>query len=236
MQDEGLSRAVCELGLQIAIDGPAGAGKSTIGRALARALDCPYLDTGLMYRAVTLAALERNSSLSDGDALGALARTMTFQLRREPPRMLLINGEPPSELLHSSPVDEAVSQVSAHAAVRREMVARQRELAGDNCIVMIGRDIGTTVLPDAPLKLWITATPEERASRRRSDRGPSGRVTTEDMLGRITRRDAWDADRPISPLRQAPDAMLIDNSSTPDEAVQRALAAVRTVVQSRQSG
>ena len=227
-----LHRAVREVALQIAIDGPAGAGKSTVGRNLARALGCPYLDTGLMYRAVALRALEQGVPPSDGEALAALARGIRFELDRGPSGRLLIDGEPPASALHSSQVDEIVSEVSAHVAVRRALLDTQRELADEECIVMMGRDIGTTVLPSAPVKLWITASPEARASRRRTQRQaqPDG-FAGDEMLGRITRRDRWDAGRDASPLRKAPDAVTIDTGSrSPRETLDRALETVQAVL------
>jgi cytidylate kinase len=226
---EDLQRAAHEVGLQVAIDGPAGAGKSTVGRNLARALGCSYLDTGLMYRAVALRALEHGVPLADGEALAALASAIRFELGRGPSAGLLIDGEPPVSALHSSPVDEIVSQVSAHVPVRRALLGRQRELADEQCIVMMGRDIGTTVLPSAPVKLWITASPEARASRRRTEQQTqTDGLAGDEMLSRITRRDSWDAGREASPLRKAPDAVTIDTGSrSPRETLERALDTVQ---------
>jgi CMP/dCMP kinase len=231
---EDLHRVVRDLGLQIAIDGPAGAGKSTVGRNLASALGCPYLDTGLMYRAVALRALEQGVPVSDGEALAALASEIRFELDRDPSGGLLIDGEPPVSALHSPAVDEIVSEVSAHAPVRRALLGAQRELADEDCIVMMGRDIGTTVLPSAPVKFWITASPEARASRRRTQRqSQSDGLAGDEMLGRITRRDSWDAGREASPLRKAPDAVTIDTGSrSPRETLERALDSVKAVLSS----
>ncbi|MBV9280974.1 MAG: (d)CMP kinase [Chloroflexi bacterium] len=213
--------------MKIAIDGPAGAGKSTVGKALARALACAYLDTGLMYRAVAFLALRRNVSPSDAHGLTVLAREIGFEL--DPvTRTLLVDGEPDPAALHSGPVDAVVSQVSAHPEVRAELVRRQRLLAESGCIVMVGRDIGTVVLPDAPVKLWVTASPEERARRRLLERaGTPGAVTEEEMLRQIRTRDALDTNRPSSPLRRPDGAVAIETDRlSPDEALSLALQAV----------
>lgn len=211
--------------LQVTVDGPAGAGKSTIGKGLARVLGCPYLDTGLMYRTVTREALERGVSIADGDALAALACSLSFTLGG-PEEGLLIDGQTPGPEIRTPAVDAAVSEVSAHPQVREALVQRQRTLAADRNIVMIGRDIGTVVLPDATIKFWVTASPEERA-RRRSLEEASGLKTG--MLEAIRARDRKDAGRAVAPLLQPPDAVVITTDElTPREALDRALDALET--------
>ena len=160
----------------IAIDGPAGSGKSTIAQGVARRLGLAYLDTGAMYRAVTLIALERSVSLEDGDALGALALEMRASLRgRSPGTPRVYVGERDvSEAIRRPEVSRAVSQVAAHPNVRNALTVRQRELAADGDIVLEGRDTGTVVCPDADIKVFLTASVEERARRRRSAASGTG--------------------------------------------------------------
>ena len=231
MEDRSLQRAAHENRLQIAIDGPAGAGKSTIGHGLSRALGCPYLDTGLMYRAITWLALVGQVPLSDGDALGELARSTSFILEPGVPGQLEVNGNPAPDVLRSSRVDGAVSEVSAVPDVREALVTRQRELANSRCIVVVGRDIGTNVLPDAPVKLWVTASPEERARRRLAEQG-SARDLGE-MVSRIRARDTYDSTRALSPLRRASEAVVIETDRlSSQDALETALAVVRARLES----
>jgi cytidylate kinase len=226
MEESRLPHAAGESGLQIAIDGPAGAGKSTVGLGLSRALGCPHLDTGLMYRAVTWLALECRLPLSDAAALGSLARSTSFALGPGVPGRLQVNGRPADEALRSARVDAAVSEVSAIREVREALLARQRELAYDRCIVVVGRDIGTRVLPHAPVKLWVTASAEERARRRLAEQG--GEASEEEMVLRIRARDRYDATRAVSPLRRASDAVVIETDRlSPEQALATALAVVR---------
>lgn len=179
-----------------------------------------------MYRAVTWCAMQRGIPLSDEEALSALARTMTFELDPRNGGTLLVNGLPPNPELRGPAVDAAVSEVSAHPEVRAELVRRQQELANAHCVVMVGRDIGTTVLPCAPLKLWITASPEVRASRRSEENG-----VREDALERIETRDAIDSGRVSSPLRRAADAIVVQTDRlTPAQAQAQALDAVHQEV------
>lgn len=215
------------LHLRISIDGPAGSGKTTVGTGLADALGCLYLDTGLMYRGVTLNALEHGVSPADGPALAALARTMTFDLGG-PGGSLLVNGRPAGVELRSPRVDAAVSRVSSHPEVREIMVHRQRELAALGCIVMVGRDIGTVVLPDADVKLWIVASPGERARRRLQEHLPGAAgLSLAETEARIRARDALDAGRLMSPLRRPGGAVDIDtDGQTPAQSIRLALNAI----------
>ena len=209
----------------IAIDGPAASGKSTLGSALADTLGYAFLDTGQMYRAVTRKALHKGLPLADGNALARLAETTSFSLHG---RTLLVDGVPSGGELHTPQVDAAVSQVSAHPQVRSALVRVQRELGEGGNIVMVGRDIGTVVLPDAPIKLWLTASGAERATRRLKDQAnDDATVGHEDVLQRLEARDRFDRTRQDSPLVRAVDAILIDTDGrTPGQVLDQALAAL----------
>jgi cytidylate kinase len=214
--------------VQVAIDGPSASGKSTVGRALAQAMGWPFLDTGLMYRAVALRALQSGVDVADAAALAEIARDLTFDLM---PDGLRIDGSPAGPELHSPAVDVAVSPVSAHPEVRELLVRRQRELAGNSGIVMAGRDIGTVVLPYAPVKLWITASEEERARRRGMERSTSSDGDRSTEAARLNRRDRQDSGRAASPLRQADDAIAMHTDGLlPGEVVDRAVELVRAAI------
>jgi len=203
-----LQQTVQQDAIQIAIDGPAAAGKSTVGSALAAALDCRYLDTGLMYRALTWLALERNMAPSDDRELAGLARQMAFSLSPHRTGALCMNGKPLGDELRASRIDLLVSRVASYPGVRAVLVEQQRRLAAEGCIVLVGRDIGTVVLPAARVKLWISASAEERAARRVREGLSDGDIV--DELARIRGRDATDTGRAVSPLRQADDAIVIE--------------------------
>ena len=208
----------------IAIDGPAGAGKSTVARAVARELGLAFLDTGAMYRAVTLVALRRGVALGDEEACARLAGETRLDF--DPESRILIDGEPGEPTIRGQEVTAAVSEVSAHAAVRRAVVARQRELAsGGPGVVAEGRDTATVVFPDADHKFFLIATARERARRRAAELGQPER---EDEIRRaIEARDAHDTERAHSPLKMADGARVIDTEGLePDEVVARILEAV----------
>jgi cytidylate kinase len=194
----------------VAIDGPAGAGKSTVAKGVARALGFFHLDTGAMYRALTHKALTAGVDPTDASALAALARgtQMTFH------DGLMIDGAPPGPEIRTPRVSRAVSTVSAHPSVRRELVRRQREmLSGGGCVVE-GRDIGTVVFPRAPLKVFLTASIDERARRRHKDLERGGTpMPLHELKEEITQRDALDSTRAFSPLTPAPDAVILDSST-----------------------
>lgn len=215
-----------ECGLQIAIDGPAASGKSTLGRSIAESLGYKFLDTGQMYRAVTLKALLDKVPTGDESRLGQIARHLDFDLS---PRGLLIDGVPVGPELHSAEVDSVVSEVSAHPTVRAALVRRQREMAGADPIVMVGRDIGTTVLPNAPVKLWLTASDAERARRRLQDQPEHlVREGQDAALSRLGLRDRYDESRTHSPSQRAPDAIFVDtDGQSPEQVFEHALAAIR---------
>ena len=212
--------------MQIAIDGPAASGKSTLGKAISGELQFPFLDTGQMYRAVTRKALKGGVAPHDAVRLTQIANSMSFRLG---PRGLEVDGTPAGPDLHFPDVDSAVSEVSAHAGVRAVLVRRQRELADDDSIVMAGRDIGTTVLPDAAVKLWVTASDEERARRRLQDQpAETQREGNSTAVARLRSRDRYDSTRAHSPLQRAPDAILIDTDGrTLGQVLDHALAVIQ---------
>jgi cytidylate kinase len=197
----------------IAIDGPAGAGKSTVARGVAAALGFTYLDSGAMYRCVALAGLERGADLDDAAAMGALSRSLAISL--DGPAVHL-DGNDVSTAIRESRVTEASSRVSVHPDVRDAMVARQRELIAAGRFVAEGRDIGTVVSPDSPLKVFLTASEEERARRRAAQSGED----QEAVLASQRERDERDATREHSALRAAEDAVELDTTDfTLDEVV-----------------
>jgi cytidylate kinase len=183
----------------IAIDGPAGSGKSTVARAVADSLGWSFLDTGAMYRAVTCEAVLRGIDINDQDAVGDLARSATISTT---PRVC-VNGRDVEEEIRSEPINIAVSVVAANPQVRESMVARQREMAREQPrgTVVEGRDITTVVFPNATLKVYLTASLEERSRRRGEEGGES-----------VARRDQADSTRETSPLRQADDALVLDTT------------------------
>jgi cytidylate kinase len=189
----------------IAIDGPAGAGKSTVARGVADALGFTYLDSGAMYRCVALAALRRGADPDDPAETGAIARSIEIAL--EDGRVEL-DGDDVTQEIRTPEVDLAASRVSVHPEVREEMVRLQRALIESGRYVAEGRDIGTVVSPDAPLKVFLTAADEERA-RRRAD---ESRVLFEDVVEAQRERDARDAEREHSALRPADDAIELDTT------------------------
>ena len=197
----------------IAIDGPAGAGKSTIGRALARRLGLEYLDTGAMYRAVTAAALRRGVALDDLDAVGQLARGLDVEVGE---RGVFADGHDVTTEIRGAEVTGAVSRVAANSAVRAELRARQRAWAEQRGGGVIeGRDIGTVVFPDAVLKMYLTASPRVRAERRVAEAGGD----VDEIEASIATRDQYDSTRADSPLREADGAVLVDTTGLDIDAV-----------------
>ena len=194
----------------IAIDGPAGAGKSTVARALARRLGWTYLDSGAMYRCVALAALEQDVALEDADELSQIAEGLDidFGAEREGPQTVSMNGRDVTIEIRSSLVSEAASRVSVHASVRNALVAQQRRLIAAGRYVAEGRDIGTVVSPEAPLKIFLTASDEERARRRAAETGESQEAVLEAQL----ERDRRDSERRHGALRPAEDAIELDTT------------------------
>lgn len=194
----------------LAIDGPAGAGKSTVAKLLAERLGYVYIDTGAMYRAATYKALRLHVELSDPDAFGFLADT-TMDFRDG---ILFLDGENVGQSIRSAAVTASVSVVASHIPVRNQLVALQQRIARDADVVMDGRDIGTVVLPDADLKIFMTATVEERARRRHEENLANGRESDVLKIQKdIERRDRIDSSRAYNPLRQAEDAVFLDTSN-----------------------
>jgi cytidylate kinase len=194
----------------VAIDGPAGAGKSTLARRIADKLGFVYVDTGAMYRSVALWALRNGTALSDMHRLEQLARGAHIEFAAGA-RTVLLNGEDVSDAIRTPEVGEAASKVSSIAAVRRAMVAKQREMAEGSSVVMEGRDIGTVVFPDATVKFFLDAHPEVRAGRRLEELTAAGETVSEEAVKEGLRtRDERDRTRAHSPLMQAPDALPVD--------------------------
>jgi CMP/dCMP kinase len=223
--------------LVVCIDGPSGSGKSTVARGVASTLGLRYLDTGAMYRALTWAVMERDVDLVDVDAVVAVAADLDLQISTEPvPGAgalgdVVAGGHDVTAAIRTSRVTRAVSTVSAIPEVRRRMVALQRAIIGAGGIVVEGRDIGTAVCPDAPVKIFLTASPEARAVRRSAEQ--TDLVGSRDVAAveaELARRDLLDSTRVASPLNQAPDAVLLD-STTMD--VQAAVAFVVDLVARR---
>jgi CMP/dCMP kinase len=222
----------------VAIDGPAGSGKSTLAERLARALGLPYVNTGLMYRAATLRALKEGVDLEDGPALAQVARAIRFDLSsRFSPPAVLIDGEPPSPDLVAPEVEVNVSTLSRHPEVRTVLRDEQRRL-GRRGAVMEGRDIGSTVVPDAVVKIFLVAAPDERVARRvrerrghlKGDAAPpastDGPTSTPDVAEALANRDALDEQ--VNPFVPAPDAVLLDTTGKdPDDVLRAALAIAR---------
>jgi cytidylate kinase len=197
----------------VAIDGPAGTGKSSVARGLARALTARYLDTGAMYRIVTLAALRAGVDLTDADAVESIASDARVSVSHDPDGVSSYLGEEDvSSEIRGDEVTRAVSAVSSVPAVRRRLVGLQRQLAeGPGNVVVEGRDIGTVVLPDAPVKIFLTASAETRARRRNDQNVASGLPDDYDgVLADVQRRDHLDSTRAVSPLRAASDAVVVD--------------------------
>jgi cytidylate kinase len=199
----------------VAIDGPAGTGKSSVSRGLARALGARYLDTGAMYRMVTLAVLRAGIDPTDADAVAAAGATVQMSMGHDPDQSSYrLAGEDVSVEIRGDEVTRAVSAVSSVPAVRTRLVDLQRALAdGPGSVVVEGRDIGTVVLPDAPVKIFLTASAETRALRRNDQNVASGLADDyEGVLADVRRRDHLDSTRAVSPLRAASDAIVVDTS------------------------
>ena len=200
----------------IAIDGPAGSGKSTLGCLLAEELGYLYFDTGVMYRAVTLAAIQHGLAIKDENGIGLLANQLRIDVR--PPSVddgraydVLLDGEDVTWAIRKEAVNAAVSPVSTYAAVREAMTEQQRRIAHENQVVMVGRDIGTVVMPDADLKIYLDASVEVRAERRYKELLARGEEADYDrVLNSLMNRDRIDSGRKIAPLKPAEDAVIIN--------------------------
>ena len=215
----------------IAIDGPGASGKTTVGVRLADRLRYRFLDTGVMYRAVTALAIQRRIALDDESALGELAASAAMEIAPLPGptgvTRVAANGRDVTGEIYTPEVDRAVSQVSMVGGVRDALVRRQRELAGSGGIVMVGRDIGTKVLPDAGLKVFLLASAEERARRRHEQLLARGEdITYAEVLEGLKRRDRLDSRRELSPLVTAADAHRVDTDGRTAEQVTEAICAL----------
>ena len=205
----------------IAIDGPSGAGKSTLGRMIARELNLLYIDTGAMYRAVAYAITESGVSAADRSAVARIAEDAEINLAGDPDSLqVTLGGRNISDKIRTEEISHASSVISVIPEVRRALVSRQREMASRGSVVLDGRDIGTVVFPNADIKFFLTAAPEERAARRyEEDRLRERNLTFEETLADINTRDQRDSTRADSPLAIAEDGVVIDSTDHPVEAV-----------------
>lgn len=211
----------------VAIDGPSGAGKGTVARAVARALRWRYVDTGAMYRAVAWKAARDGRALDDEAAVAAVSAAAVFAMDES---RVAIDGRDVTEAIRTSEIDAAAARVARMPRVRAALVARQRRYAADGPVVMEGRDIGTVVFPDAAVKIYLDASPAERARRRSTD--PAHGLSRTGGIGAVAeaieQRDRIDRTRRASPLKRAPDAAVVDTTGVPiDAVVDQVLAIVR---------
>jgi len=217
----------------IAIDGPAGSGKSTTAKILAARLGYSYLDTGAMYRALTHFALKNNISPSDSTKLSALAKKLPIEFKTDAEvNRVFINGEEVTDAIRSPEVTRYVSEVSAHQGVRKAMVAKQKQMGKNGSIVAEGRDTTTVVFTDADLKIYLSASVKERAGRRLLDMTKMGISTNlEEQIADIERRDAYDSQRRHSPLKKAKDAFTVDTTDmTVEDQVDYIISLMRSVL------
>lgn len=217
--------------LRVALDGPAGAGKSTVAKRVAKALGLTYVDTGAMYRAITWKALQDHLALTDETALTTMAGQVRIDFKLRPEGQdVFLDGTDITEAIRTPEVTRRVSAVSAVPGVRDAMVSIQRDLASRTGVVMDGRDIGTVVLPNADVKIWLTASVEERAQRRYQEMVDKGmQVDFEELKRDIARRDELDSGRAHSPMKRAEDAILVDTTGLSiDQVIERILHICRT--------
>jgi cytidylate kinase len=217
--------------LIIAIDGPSGAGKGTIARALAARLAYRHIDTGAMYRAVAWKALGEGLDLHDEAAVASVSDRAVFDLDAG---RVVIDGVDVSTAIRTPAIDKGAAAVARHPAVRRALVARQQEMGRGGGVVMEGRDIGTVVFPDADLKIYLDASPEERARRRATDpaHNAAGSSALADVATALAERDRSDSTRTVSPLAMAPDAIHIETTGVPIESVvEQVMATVESFIQ-----
>ncbi|EJQ42830.1 MULTISPECIES: (d)CMP kinase [Bacillus] len=218
--------------ISIAIDGPAAAGKSTVAKVVAKKLSYVYIDTGAMYRAITYAALEQKVDIENEEKLMEVVKNVNIEFQQgENTQLVFLNGQDVSEVIRTPDVTNRVSIVAKHRLVREEMVRRQQELAEKGGVVMDGRDIGTHVLPDAEVKIFMLASVEERAERRYLENMNKGFDSNLEQLKEdIARRDKLDSEREVSPLKKADDALELDTTSLSiEEVVQKIMGIVSGV-------
>lgn len=211
--------------LVVAIDGPAGAGKSTVAQIVARRLHYTYIDTGAMYRAVTWAALKESCSSENTEGIQQLLKKTDISLKYpEGQLQVYVNGENVTAAIRTPQISRSVSEYARLPAVRQAMLTQQRQMAGQGGVVMDGRDIGTQVLPDAEVKIFLTASIAERAGRRWRELKNKGFDTElEELTREIAQRDRMDSQREVAPLKQAPDAILVDTTGRSIDAVVEAI-------------
>lgn len=221
--------------IAVAIDGPAGAGKSTIARAAAAQMGFVYVDTGALYRTIGLAVCRRG--IDGTDVPGILTTLPEIQVGltyQDGAQHVLLDGEDVSDAIRTPQISTYASQVSSVPEVRAYLLDLQRDLARRQSVIMDGRDIGTVILPDAKVKIFLTASPEKRAARRCAELREKGQdVTVEGILADMERRDALDASRAVAPLKQAEDAVLVDTS---DLTLEQSIEAVLTVIRDKMKG
>ena len=213
----------------IAIDGPAGAGKSTIAKVLAKEMSLIYVDTGALYRTVGYFTTGRGIALDDIEGITAALDDLTVELKYvDGVQRVFANGEDVSDLIRTPAISMAASAVSAIPAVRAYLLNTQRDIAAKNSVVMDGRDIGTVILPDAEVKIFLTASPESRAKRRYDELQAKGDPATyEEVLADMIKRDYDDSHRAAAPLKQAQDAVLVDTSG---DTLEQSVARIKAVV------
>ncbi|WP_242214060.1 (d)CMP kinase [Bacillus cereus group sp. BfR-BA-01383] len=218
--------------ISIAIDGPAAAGKSTVAKVVAKKLSYVYIDTGAMYRTLTYAALEQRVDLENEEKLMEVLKNVNIEFQQgENTQLVFLNGQDVSEVIRTPEVTNRVSIVAKHRLVREEMVRRQQELAKKGGVVMDGRDIGTHVMPDAEVKIFMLASVEERAERRHLENINKGFDSNlEQLKEEIAQRDKLDSEREVSPLKKADDALELDTTSLSiEEVVQKIMSIVSGV-------
>ncbi|PEB52646.1 cytidylate kinase [Bacillus pseudomycoides] len=218
--------------ISIAIDGPAAAGKSTVAKVVAKELSYVYIDTGAMYRTLTYAALEQNVDIENEEKLMDVLKNVHIEFQQgENTQLVFLNGQDVSEVIRTPDVTNRVSIVAKHRLVREEMVRRQQELAAKGGVVMDGRDIGTHVLPNAEVKIFMLASVEERAERRHLENMKKGFASSLEQLKKeIAQRDKLDSEREVSPLKKADDALELDTTSLSiEEVVQKIMNIISEV-------
>ncbi len=221
--------------INIAIDGPSGSGKSTQARELARRLSYIYVDTGALYRAIGFYVMRKGADTKDEESVKSFLPGISVSLEYvDGVQRVILNGEDISDLIRTQPVSMAASDVSRIPEVREFLLDLQRNIAAENNVIMDGRDVGTVILPNAQVKIFLTATPEDRAMRRFMELKASGKEDDdayERILSEIIERDKNDTTRKISPLKQADDAVLLDNTGyEPEETMEALLKIVRSKI------
>jgi cytidylate kinase len=218
--------------IQIAIDGPSGAGKSTMAKLVSQKLGIMYLDTGAMYRALALKAIRQNIDTNDSEKVSELLSDFNISIKYEKgSQKVILNGEDVSDKIRTDEVSMGASNVSAIPAVRKRLVELQQKMASNTSVVMDGRDIGTHVLPNADVKIFLTASVAQRALRRYNEQKDKGilKKSLEEIEKEIEIRDYNDSHRAASPLKQADDAVLLDTSNyTIEESVEKILEIIRS--------